>query len=129
MFKYNNHKTGAINELKSQLYYMENDYDVFTPTHGKTRADFIAVKGNKVLRVQVKTAQYNMGYIQSRLDIQDTRYTKEDCDIIFFIIEKRMWAIPIEEISGLSSICLGRVDTTKPYKPQKGYNCDKWEIK
>lgn len=129
MFAYNAHKTGAINEMKAQLVFMGMDYDVFSPTHGKTRADFIAVKGNKCLRVQVKTAQYNNGYIQSRLDVKDKRYTEEDCDIIVFILDNRTWLAPISDVAGLSSVCLGKVnDPDRKYKPQKKYDPTKWEI-
>lgn len=127
MFKYDAHKTGAVNELKAQIYYTNIGYDVFTPIHNKTRADFVAVKDKEVLRVQVKTAQYNGPYIQSRLDVHNVRYSSEDCDVIFFILEDRMWIAPIEEVAGMSSICLGKVDDPN-YKPRKEYNPNNWEI-
>lgn len=127
MFGYMPHKTGTINEVKAQLYYMENDYDVFTPIHNKTRADFIAVKGKEVIRVQVKTAQYNGDYIQSRLTVGDVRYTEEDCDVIFFILEDRMWIAPISQVNGFTSVCLGKRGTSE-YKPYKSYNPKDWEV-
>lgn len=128
MFAYDAHKTGALNELKAQLLYTERGYDVFTPIHNKTRADFIAVKDKEILRVQVKTAQYNGDYIQARLDINDTRYTAEDCDVIVFILNGRIWIAPIAEIYGLSSICLGKVDGLE-YQSRKQYDPTRWEIK
>lgn len=127
MFACDAHKTGAINEVKAQLYFMDKDYDVFTPVHAKTRADFIAIKGEEVLRVQVKTAQYNGVYIQSRLDVNNARYTSKDCDVIVFVLDSRMWIAPISEISGLPSVCLGKVGTTE-YKPYKKYDPRKWEV-
>lgn len=128
MFKYDVHKTGVLNELKAQQLYMEMGFDVFTPIHNQTRADFIAVRFNEVLRVQVKTAQYNGPYIQARLDINGIRYTKDDCDVIVFILDERVWIAPIHEITGMSSICLGKVDDPK-YKPRKEYDPDQWEVK
>lgn len=106
----NNNQTGALNEVKAQVWFMENGFDVFTPTHSATRSDFIAVKGSNVSRVQVKTAQYNGPYIQSRLDIRGSRYTSEDTDLLFFILDKRMWLVPISEVEGKPSVCLGKVD-------------------
>ena len=126
MFAFDAHKTGAINELRAQLMYASMDYDVFTPIHSKTRADFIAVKGNKTLRVQVKTAQYNGPYIQSRLDIGGKRYTQEDCDVIVFILDDRVWIAPIAEVANMTSVCLGKMDDPD-YIPRKEYDPAKWE--
>lgn len=113
--------------MKAQLVYMNMGFDVFTPTHNKTRADFIAVNGTTVLRVQVKTAQYNGAYIQARLDVNGEKYTKEDCDIIVFILDENVWICPIEEVSGMSSICLGKHGDPE-YKPRKEYDPDKWKM-
>lgn len=100
---------------------MEQDYDVFTPTHPKTRADFIAVKGRDVVRVQVKTAQYNANYIQCRLDVNNARYTKEEVDCIFFILDERMWAVPVEFVEGMPSVCLGKINDPE-YVARKDYS-------
>ncbi len=130
MFSKESHKTGALNEIKAQVQFMKMDYDIFTPIHPRTRADFIAIKGLETLRVQVKTAQYNGKYIQSRLDVHDRRYTEEDCDVIVFILDERMWIAPIEEVSGMSSVCLGKIesDGVRTYRPQKEYDPSKWEV-
>lgn len=126
MFNYDAHKTGAMNELRAQLMYAGMGYDVFTPIHNKTRADFIAVKDEKVLRVQVKTAQYNGPYIQSRLDVGGKRYTQSDCDVLVFILDERVWIAPIEEVSDMTSVCLGKMDDPS-YLPRKEYDPSKWE--
>lgn len=127
MFAYDAHKTGAINELRIQLLYSKNGYDVFIPTHPKTRADFIAVKGTEVIRVQVKTAQYNGPYIQSRLDIGGVRYTAEDCDVIVFVLDEWAWIAPIAELAGRPSVCLGKVGDPS-YVPRKDYNPENWKV-
>lgn len=128
MFKYDAHKTGALSELKAQVYFTELGYDVFTPIHNKTRADFIAVKGTEIVRVQVKTAQYNGPYIQSRLSSSNNEntYTKDECDVIVFILDKRMWIAPIEEVQHFTSVCLGKVEGK--YNSYKEYDPSKWEI-
>lgn len=128
MFAYDAHLTGALNELRVQTHYTRNGWDVFTPIHNKTRADFIAVKQEIVIRVQVKTAQYNNGYIQSRLDIGGTTYTKEDCDVIAFVLDERLWIAPVEQVEGYTSINLGKVDTDGRYTPRKEYDPNDWVI-
>lgn len=106
----NKNQIGAHNEVRAQLWFMERGYDVFTPTHSATRADFIVTKGSETLRVQVKTAQYNGPYIQSRLDIRGTKYTSDEVDVIFFILDHRKWLVPIQLVEGKPSVCLGKVD-------------------
>jgi hypothetical protein len=111
-------QTGAINEKKAQLYFMEKWYDVFIPSHTGTRCDFVAIgEDMKPLRVQVKTAQYNGPYIQARLDVRGTRYTEKDTDVLVFVLDRRIWVIPIEEVTGKSSICLGKVGDNS-YSPK-----------
>lgn len=125
MFKYDNHLTGALNELRVQAYYTKCGWDVFSPIHNKTRSDFIAVKGNLVVRVQVKTAQYNNGYIQARLDVNGKTYTSDECDVIAFILDEKLWLAPIEQVEGYTSINLGRVEKLN-YKPRKDYDPTEW---
>ncbi len=127
MYKHNIHRVGAINETKAQLYFLQIGYDVFIPALPKTRADFIISKGEEVSRVQVKTAQYNGPYIQSRLDVNNKRYTKEDCDLLVFILDGMMWIAPIDDVANLSSVCLGKVNDDK-YKPFKPYDPKKWRV-
>lgn len=128
MFKLDIHKTGVISELKAQLYFTENGYDVFAPIHNRTRADFVAIKGDKILRVQVKTAQYNGEYIQSRLSSSDnvTTYSQKECDVIVFVLDDNMWVAPIEEVEFRTSVCLGK--RTGEYKSYKDYDASKWKI-
>lgn len=105
------HHKGALNEKKAQLYFMEHGCDVFIPCHGGTRCDFIATdEKGQVSRIQVKTAQYNGDYIQSRLDVKGKRYTEKDTDFVVFVLDKRMWVVPIHAVSGKSSVCLGKVN-------------------
>ena len=104
------HQKGALNEKKAQLHFMKMGFDVFIPCHGGTRCDFVAIKDEGPKRVQVKTAQYNGPYIQSRLDVKGKRYTEEDTDLVVFVLDERMWVVPIEEVDGKSSVCLGKIE-------------------
>lgn len=120
------HQKGAINEKKAQLHFMEEGWDVFIPCHGGTRCDFVAVAVDGYsIRVQVKTAQYNGPYIQSRLDVKGKRYTKEDTDWVVFVLDERMWIVPIEVISGKPSVCLGKVGDIEYTTPLMEYEITK----
>ena len=125
MFSYDAHLTGALNELRVQAYYTKCGWDVFTPIHNKTRADFIAVKGEIINRIQVKTAQYNNGYIQSRLSVNGNLYHKDECDVIAFVLDEKLWIAPITEVEGYTSINLGKINR-EDYIPRKEYNPDEW---
>ena len=125
MYKQDAHLTGALNELRVQAYYTKCGWDVFSPIHNKTRADFIAVKNNLIVRVQVKTAQYNNGYVQARLDVNGKTYTEDECDVVAFILDEKLWIAPTNQIEGYTSINLGKIDQSK-YKPRKDYNPDDW---
>lgn len=123
-----NQRKGMENELKAQLYFMQKGYDIFAPRMQHTRADFIAVQGQEVLRVQVKTVQENGDHLQSRLDVKGTRYTKEDTDVLFFVYGDRMWLAPIEDVAGRPSICFGRIDGQVVNNVKREYNPDGWIV-
>lgn len=125
MYKLDCHMTGALNELRVQAYYTKLGWDVFSPIHNKTRSDFLAVKGSQIIRVQVKTAQYNNGYIQARLDVNGKTYTSDECDVVAFILEDKLWIAPVNQIEGYTSINLGRVEKLN-YKPRKEYDPSEW---
>lgn len=125
MYHKDNHLTGALNELRVQAYYTKCGWDVFAPIHNKTRSDFIAVRGKLTVRVQVKTAQYNNGYIQSRLDVNGKTYTEDECDVVAFILDEKLWIAPIEQVEGYTSINLGKIDVAG-YKPRKEYDPSEW---
>ena len=105
---------GAASELKAQQWFLENDYQVFTPVIQHGIADFIAYKDGVYSKVQVKTA-YTMdsgdyNYLLVRLGrSQHTRQgTKtrtydpsnpDDCfDILFVVYENQLWFVPANVI-------------------------------
>jgi hypothetical protein len=129
------HRTGKLSEIKVQKYYYEKGYDVFVPLDGFTRSDFVVVNPatGESTRVQVKTVQENnVGgkiYLQSRLSSADNKnlYTKVCCDVIAFVYKDVIWIAPIEELSGLTSVCLGRIGAhLKEYRPKSTYDPFSW---
>lgn len=121
---------GCISELKAQVYFMEQGYDVFSPVSMLTRADFIAIdrETNDLLRVQVKTAQTNGDYLQARLTVKDRPYTSEEIDTFVFVYEDRMWIVPQFELEELTTINFGRVDKEVKNKRKPQFDTTEYEI-
>ena len=107
------HLKGAANELQAQQWFLENDYQVFTPVVQQGIADFVRLKDGTFAKVQVKTAHYvtssGIKYLQVRLGRSSTggRSTttrayldrEEDrFDILFVVYENQMWFIPTSEL-------------------------------
>ena len=108
------HMKGAASELKAQMWFLENGYQVFQPVVQQGIADFVAYKDDEFSKVQVKTA-YTMdsgdyNYLLVRLGrSQQTREgprtrtydpsDPDDCfDILFVVYEDQLWFVPNEDI-------------------------------
>ena len=108
------HLKGAASEMKAQIWFLENGYQVFLPSVQHSIADFVVYKDDEFSKVQVKTA-YTMdsgdnNYLLVRLGrSQATRNgprtrtydpTKpDDCfDILFVVYENQLWFVPSDVI-------------------------------
>jgi len=105
---------GAASELKAQLWFLENGYQVFLPTIQQGIADFIVYKNQEFSKVQVKTAytmdsgDYNyllvrLGRSTSARQGPKTRTydptNDDDCfDILFVVYEDQQWLVPADNI-------------------------------
>lgn len=128
------HQTGAVTELRAATHMVELGYDVFFPITINPKADFVAVKGNETLRVQVKKATWSKAgpyeYLQVRLlgkkcgDSQRV-YKLEDFDLLIIIEGDDMWKVPVKEVIGKTSLCL-KSTNPNPRKHSKDYNPDTW---
>lgn len=109
------HLKGAINELKAQIWFLNNDYQIFTPTVQQGIIDFVAYKEKQFKGVQVKSAYDCLSgphkYITCRLGRSTpggrnkitTRaydYNSDDdyFDILFVIYNDKKWLIPRDQI-------------------------------
>ena len=117
----NNFKIGLVSELKAQMYYANKWYEIFTPIMSQGHADFVALKGKEVLKIQVKKATENPAnsgvYLQVRIQgIMSvhsgcTREYDEDSFYILSIIYKdRIWNLPIELVLNKKSMTFGKVN-------------------
>ena len=108
------HFKGAASELKAQIWFLENEYQVFLPAVQQGIADFVAYKDGTFSKVQVKTAytmdsgDYNyllvrLGRSTATRDGPRTRtydpLEPDDCfDILFVVYEDERWLVPSEAI-------------------------------
>ena len=108
------HIKGAASEIKAQLWFLENGYQVFLPAIQHGIADFVVYKDEEFSKVQVKTAytmdsgDYNyllvrLGRSQSTRQGTKTRTydpdNPDDCfDILFVVYEDERWLIPSDHI-------------------------------
>lgn len=125
-------QSGLISELKAMQYMIRLGYVVFVPLCTSPKCDFLAMSGEDILKVQVKTATWSTTgphkYLQCRLSNRNKNpnpiYKKGDFDICIFVDNSRLWYVPFDEIEGMTSVCL---DSNNPdYKPSKGYDPNAW---
>lgn len=127
--------SGASSELYVAHKLIENGYEIFFPVMTQSKVDFIAMKNNKTIKVQVKKASWSKAqqfeYLQSRIHGKSKRdnkkyYSKEEIDYFAITDNERVWWIPYEEIGYQTSVCLG--STNPNYKPSTKYKAEEWLI-
>jgi len=108
------HMKGAASEMKAQIWFLENGYQVFLPTVQQGIADFIAYKDGEYSKVQVKTAytmdagEYNYLLVrlgrststrsQMRIRTYDPNDPDDCFDILFVVYEDERWLVPSSAI-------------------------------
>lgn len=102
------HLKGQVNELKAQLWFASQGYEIFIPLLTQTYYDMVVSKNSKLYSVQVKTAHYitsgEQKYLQCRLGRTSNRegaryYSYENtADFLFVIHEDDYWLITKEQL-------------------------------
>ena len=133
-----NHFTGAANELRAASLYIDMGYEVFIPVMTQSKADFIALRGSEVVKVQVKTASEitsdNKQYLQIRLQGRSStgggtrEYVDGDIDVVVAIHRLGVWALPWDSVRGKKSLTFGRLVDGKVISRQKGFTVDEYKI-
>lgn len=116
--------------------YSERGYDIFIPMTNGSRADFVAIKGDEILRVQVKTAQtrvyqakdtqYTLGVLTTTRNGVVAPYSPEEVDTFFVLGDNKAWTIPNEEVYPRKTVMLE--STADDYSPRHGLDVDSWRI-
>jgi len=114
-------------------YYSTQGYEIFVPV-GSGRVDFVALKDNKLTKVQVKTVahrrykdtEYKVGIITSKRSGSSSHYKPEELDEVFIVDQDKAWQIPYIDIYPNISVMLGC--NKDSYKPKHNYPVSDWEV-
>ena len=94
------HYRGNISEMQAAIYYLEQGYQVYQPMVQQGWVDFVVDKGDRIYKVQVKTATYiksgNHKYLQCRTRVTNKYKVepKQMYDMLLIIYKDRVWEIP-----------------------------------
>lgn len=130
------HHNGTVAEFTVAAHYAQAGWLVYWPTAAQSPCDFVAIRGQDVRRVQVKKATWhtvgNSDYLQARV-IKDTRsirkrlgYTVEDCDVIAFVDEHRVWVAPVAEAGHRTCVHLDKRCRGNSYAKARDYDPSTW---
>lgn len=130
----NNHRTGAITELRAAIYFVSKGCEIYWPQLTQSKADFVIDSPEGLKKVQVKRATWSTTgpykYLQCRLVSRNKYqrgYKDGDFDIIVFMDDDDMWVTSFESVKGMTSVCLSSTNPT--YTPQTDYCAEDWRVK
>lgn len=124
------HNTGVTAELFAAYKLSEQGFTVLFPQTTQSRYDLVAEQQGEFVRFQVKKATWskagNHSYLQCRLNPKDksSKYSPGDFDFYFITDFKKSWAIPYDEVSEMTSLCLG--STREGYVSRSAYDTEQW---
>lgn len=110
---------GSLGEAKAILYYTEQGYEVFLPTVNARDVDLVAIKGSKVVRVQVKTSSFIQPSGSFKVSLKTSggnsswsgvvkTVSKDFVDDVFvWCSDDSCWVVPSGMIHGRKTITLG----------------------
>lgn len=125
----NRHTIGVRHELLAATFFVGHGWEVYFPFMTQSRSDFVIAKGNRTLKVQVKTVSKNRvrgyTYKQTRLLGNFNKpYKIEDFDLLIAIDpDGGAYIARHSEIVGRSSLCFGS-DNPTPNRTKRDYVLD-----
>lgn len=131
------HSVGSVSEHKAAIYFLEKGCEVYWPSSSQAKADFVVeTPEREMVKVQVKTASRSVSggieYIQVRVGTTHRKgatYKEGDFDALAVVYEEKMWLIPYQEIVGMSSICIGRLDGKVSDRMRARFNVNEYIVK
>ena len=128
----NRHTIGALHEIQAASFMVKYGWEIYFPFLTQSRCDFIACKGRRTLKVQVKTVSKNksgpFSYKQCRLTSRfNHEYLPEDYDLLIAVDpDGGAYVVRHCEILGQTSLCFG--SSNPEYKPKTGYTAADWFV-
>lgn len=116
---HNNHKNGALAELKCASELIQRDWHVAFPFVHQSDIDIIAFRDKRFVTIQVKSARYIKKQYAEITHVFDA-YAGVDFIICYDVINRRWFIFTFEELRGRKSI------TLSPIKYKR--NCDNWDL-
>lgn len=103
---------------------------------GNSRCDFLAMKGNEVVKVQVKTAatrhykakdtKYTLAVLTTTRNGVAEAYSPQEVDEFFVIGNTMAWVIPNSVVAPSKTVML---ESTEPnYQPRHGWDTKAWRV-
>lgn len=123
-------RIGAVAEHKAATYYLSKDYNVFFPTGQSPAADFIAVKGKEVIRVQVKAAHITSKKISGSSYIVSSFHkypTDEEFDELVILFEDMIWVFPVNVVSHMRTVTLAKLQEINR-SPDKNFKAEPYRV-
>lgn len=104
---------GLVTELKCQLFFIENGYNIYLPVSEDSRYDLIVDINNNLYRVQIKTSHLTSNNTGIEFNVCSSRvnhtegnikvgYSEDEIDFFMTTYNNNFYLIPIE-ICGRSS--------------------------
>ena len=129
-----NHGRGAAAEHSVAALFLANGYEVWWPSRGQSRADFVLEKKGRFWKVQVKTATWERRgdneYLRVRLEKPSRgsrAYLPGDFDLLVATDGNRVWSVGFDALPSTSSLCLDkRGPTVRGWGDQ---DPDDWRVK
>ena len=129
-----NHGMGAATEHRVAAFFLSNGYEVWWPSRGQSRADFVVEKGGRFQKVQAKTAHIETGdtntYVRVRLSkpSRGSRpYEAGDFDLLAVRLADALWIVPAEDLPDQKTLCLFKRGPT--VRPWTKYDPSDWRVK
>lgn len=121
----NTKQIGLLGDLRGRYDFVKHGWTVCSPEGDYSLFDFIAIKEDKIIRVQVKTAQTLQSPDYVRFDVRSANYhvnkvyTESDCDYFYlFDVPREMgYLLPLSEYHSYQGIT---IRYTEPRNGTKG---------
>ena len=124
----NKNGKGEVNELRAAIHYIRLGWQVYWPGGHATGIDFVATKGPRSKRVQVKTVYECDGILRANIDAnKGPRYSPDNVDVIVCAGVNNLWVIPLEDIEDITTLNFGRTDG-KPSTTRTSFKHERYRV-
>lgn len=124
----NKNSKGEVSELLAGIHFIRQGWQIHWPGGHATGVDFVATKGPRNKRVQVKSIYDCGGILRANIEAnKGPRYSPDNVDVIVCVGEDNLYAIPMEDIEGLTTLNFGRTDGS-PSKTRSDFDHNKYKV-